>query len=83
MAFIIQSSPPWLHSESTLRPSTNRVRAAVAPDHILMLRKDRSNNVTSIQWHFNVVHQQNKDDCVGLAQIHPTSTIPRSVLSHW
>lgn len=75
MAFIIQSTPPWLCSESTLCSPPNCVRA-VAPDHILMLHKDRSSNVTSIQWYFYAVQQQNKDDCVGLAQNHPNSIIP-------
>lgn len=68
----------WVDSTIT---STNCFWAAVVPNHVLMLRKHRSNNVT--QWYVCVVHQRNKDDCVGLAQNHPTSRIPQSVLSHW
>lgn len=69
----------WVNS----LPSANCFRAAVAPDHIPMLCNDHSDNVTSIQWHFYVVHQQNKDDCVGPVHNHPPSAFPRSMLSHW
>lgn len=47
--------------------STDYVRT-VAPHHILMLHKDRSSTVTSIRWYFYAVHQQNRDNYVGLTQ---------------
>lgn len=51
----------WVNS----LPSTNCVIAAVAPDHLLMLRKDRSNNMTSTQWYVMLCTNKTKMTVLG------------------
>lgn len=62
----------WVNS----LPSTNCVRAAVAPDHLVMLHKDRTNNMTSIPCHVMLCTNKTKMTVLGwpkttpLAQFH-------------
>ena len=58
MAFIIQSSPPWLRSESTLCPPQTVSEQLLHQIIFWCYAKDRGNNVTRTQWYFCAVHRQ-------------------------